>query len=239
MSVAAAQSVLTPNYDSCQVSSVPILRMLSRPCQPGVHGFRCDKRWDIDDQFLPSPRRWLRQWNASLSKDLDCQGAFFAAFAEVLTRFHWEQEWDAQPFRIAATPPRTMGKMLHQLVTANYYHFTFGKARPALRRGPPAPGSHMRPLPNPGFRWNILDYGGGTREAVDYKRLVTMPGNVFSRPLSGSRRCEGIRGAWHCLWQRFPTQELAASPARGTPLYQAAHALCMRRRSRSLWVPLG
>ena len=141
MSVAAAQSVLTPNYDSCQVSSVPILRMLSRPCQPGVHGFRCDKRWDIDDQFLPSPRRWLRQWNASLSKDLDCQGAFFAAFAEVLTRFHWEQEWDAQPFRIAATPPRTMGKMLHQLVTANYYHFTFGKARPALRRGPPAPGS--------------------------------------------------------------------------------------------------
>ena len=82
--------------------------------------------------------------------------------SDLKRRVHWEQEWDAQPFRIAAVPPRTMGKMLHQLITANYYHLTLGGARPPLRRVP-APGSRMRPLPQPGFRWNVLDYGGARR----------------------------------------------------------------------------
>jgi len=41
-----------------------------------------------------------------------------------MTAAHWEVEWDAQPFRIAATPPRTIGKMLHQLAMVNYYHLT-------------------------------------------------------------------------------------------------------------------
>ena len=218
--------------NSCTLDDVPILRMILRPCQPGFAGFRCDVRWDLQDSFLPAPRRWVRQWNASIAKGENCQAVFFAAFAEVLTRVHWEQEWDAQPFRIAATPPRTMGKMLHQLVTANYYHLTFGPfRRPEIRKGPPAPGSYMRALPNPGFRWNILDYGGGMREQVDYKRLVTMPGNVFSRPLSGSRRCASNpgarRAAWHCLWQRFPGQALpSGTPPRGTSLAVEAERLC-------------
>ena len=64
-------------------------------------------------------------------------------------------------------------------------------------------------MPDPGFRWNVLDYGGGTREEIDYKRLTTMAGNVFSRPLSTGARCAGVRAAWHCLWQRFPSQDLA------------------------------
>jgi hypothetical protein len=227
----AVPSMASANADRCALADVPILRMILRPCDPGFTGFRCDIRWDVGDSFLPAPRRWARQWNASVQASVDCQAAFFAAFEEVLTRAHWEQEWDAQPFRIAATPPRTMGKMLHQLVTANYYHLTMGtKARPPIRKGVQAPGSYMRALPNPGFRWNILDYGGGMREQVDYKRLVTMPGNVFSRPLSGSSRCAtnpgAARGAWHCLWQRFPTQFLAGhAPARGTPVAAAAERL--------------
>ena len=79
-------------------------------------------------------RRWLNQLNRSSRADVDCQRALFDAFATLLTRMHWEQEWDAQPYRIAAVPPRTMGKMVHQLVTANYYHFTLGPEN----RPPPA-----------------------------------------------------------------------------------------------------
>ena len=210
--------------DKCSEDDVPILRLLRRPCAGGTGGFGCDVRWDLQDSFLPRPRRWLRQWNASKASAIDCQGGFFAAFSAVLTRMHWEQEWDAQPFRIAATPPRTMGKMLHQLVTANYYHLTHGDARARLR-WPPAPGSYMRALPQPGFRWNILDYGGGSPEEIDYKRLTTMAGNVFSRPLAAGKRCAGVRAAWHCLWQRFPAQRLQPAPRAHTAIGEAAHAL--------------
>ena len=211
--------------DACTEDSVPILRMLRRPCDAGFGGYGCNVRWDLQDRFLPLPRRWLRQWNATTRAPVDCQRAFFAAFAAALTRAHWEQEWDAQPYRIAAVPPRTMGKMIHQLVTANYYHLTLGPAaRPPLRSAP-APGSHFRRLPQPGFRWNILDYGGGMAEEIDYKRLTTMAGNVFSRPLSTGKRCAGVRGAWHCLWQRFPQQDVPPSPRPGAPLAQAATAL--------------
>ena len=117
-----------------------------------------------------------------------------------------------------------MGKMLHQLVTANYYHFTLGEKRPPLRQMP-APGSHFRKLPNPGFRWNVLDYGGGRAEPVDFKRLITMAGNVFSRPLSTGKRCAGSRASWHCLWQRFPQQDVPPMPSAGTPVHAAALAL--------------
>ena len=65
---------------------------------------------------------------------VNCQRGFFDAFAEHATALHWENEWDAQPFRIAATPPRTIGKMLHQIVTANYY-----RAAPACARLRPRP----------------------------------------------------------------------------------------------------
>ena len=226
---AAAHAVDAPSpsqgaLDRCTEDSAPIVRLLRRPCPPGFHGFACDLRWGLDDNFLPRPRRWLRQWNASRAANVDCNRGFFDAFAAVLTRVHWEQEWDAQPYRIAATPPRTMGKMVHQLVTANYYHLTLGARRPPLRAYP-APGARTKPLPQPGFRWNVLDYGGGMREEIDYKRLTTMPGNVFSRPLSTGRRCAGVRAAWHCLWERFPGQHLAASPSPGTPLGEAATAL--------------
>lgn len=210
--------------DRCVEEEVPILRMLHRPCPPGLHGFGCDTRWDMHDSFLPKARRWLRQWNTSSAASVQCQRGFFNAFDAVLTRMHWHQEWDAQPFRIAATPPRTMGKMLHQLVTANYYHLTHGASRKPLRSAR-VPGSHMRALPQPGFRWNVLDYGGGGREPVDYKRLTTMPGNVFSRPLAASKRCASVRGAWHCLWQRFPGQALQRSPTPLSKVGQAAAAL--------------
>ena len=210
--------------DGCAEADVPILKLLNQPCPPGMHGYGCDTRWDMHDSFLPRPRRWLRQFNASAARPVDCQRGFFDAFLATLTRMHWEQEWDAQPFRISATPPRTIGKMLHQLVTANYYHLTLGPSRPPLRAAP-APGHHYKPLPQPGFRWNVLDYGGGIKEEIDYKRLTTMPGNVLSRPLSAGRRCAGVRAAWHCLWQRFPSQRLRPAPAPGTPIGEAAHAM--------------
>ena len=132
---------------------------------------------DVHDSFLPRPRRWLKQYNtsrvhAAASSGVDCQRAFFDAFGAHLVAAHWEQEWDAQPFRISATPPRTIGKMLHQLITANYYHLTLGpKDRPPLRRDP-APGHRVKPLPQPGFRWNVLDYGGGAREERLAMRLL-------------------------------------------------------------------
>jgi len=219
----AASAAQQAALDACTVDQVPILQLLYMPCGAGMHGFACGVRWGVDEEFLPSPRRWLRQWgrpHAAL-----CQRGFFAALAAVLTRAHWEQEWDAQPFRIAAVPPRTMGKMVHQLATANYYHFTLGPGqRPALR-GSPAPGSRFRPLPQPGFRWNVLDFGGGGREEIDFERLSSMPGNVFSRPLAAGRRCAAVRAAWHCLWHRFPSQPLPHAPARGTAVAQAAEAL--------------
>ena len=219
----AASAAQQAALDACTVDQVPILQLLYQPCGAGMHGFACGVRWGVDEEFLPSPRRWLRQWgrpHAAL-----CQRGFFAALAAVLTRAHWEQEWDAQPFRIAAVPPRTMGKMVHQLATANYYHFTLGpRQRPALR-GSPAPGSRFRPLPQPGFRWNVLDFGGGGREEIDFERLSSMPGNVFSRPLAAGRRCAAVRAAWHCLWHRFPSQPLPHAPARGTAVAQAAEAL--------------
>ena len=52
-------------------------------------------------------------------------------------------------------------------------------------------------MPQPGFRWNIVDYGAG---------------NVFADPLSTGKRCAGERTAWHCLWQRFPQQRSARTP---------------------------
>ena len=84
--------------DRCTTDEVPILRLLERPCPAGFHGFGCDVRWDLQDQFLPKPRRWLNQFNRSRRADVDCQRAFFDAFATLLTRIHWEQEWDAQPY---------------------------------------------------------------------------------------------------------------------------------------------
>jgi len=226
--------------DQCTEDDVPILKLLRNACPVGMHGYGCETRWDVHDSFLPRPRRWLKQYNASrvraaASAGVDCQRAFFDAFGAHLVAAHWEQEWDAQPFRISATPPRTIGKMLHQLITANYYHLTLGpKDRPPLRRDP-APGHRVKPLPQPGFRWqgqlvaprvdlpddsapsarlraptataapggprpasaggtpqglraaacrlggskrgcppstgrNVLDYGGGAREEIDYQR---------------------------------------------------------------------
>ena len=45
---------------------------------------------------------------------VNCQRGFFEALAQRMTLAHWEVEWDAQPFRISAVPPRTIGKMIHQ-----------------------------------------------------------------------------------------------------------------------------
>jgi hypothetical protein len=79
--------------EACTEDQVPILRMLRSDCHAGFGGFACDVRWDLQDSFLPRPRRWLRQWNGSRDDPLGCQRAFFHAFSAVLTRMHWEQEW--------------------------------------------------------------------------------------------------------------------------------------------------
>ena len=115
--------------------AVPVLKLLRAPCRPGWHGYGCGERWGLSDRFLPEAGHWLREWNASVRVVVDCQRGFFDAFAQYLTRAHWEVERNAQPFRIAAVPPRTIGKMLHQIVTANYYHLTLPpRKRPPLRR---------------------------------------------------------------------------------------------------------
>ena len=204
-----ASPAVQSSLDRCTEEDVPILKLLRQACPPGMHGFGCDTRWDVHDSFLPRPRRWVRQFNASRARaampdGVDCQRGFFDAFGAALTRMHWEQEWDAQPFRISATPPRTIGKMLHQLITANYYHLTLGPEKRPKLRSAPAPGHHYKPLPQPGFRWNVLDYGGGMQEEIDYKRLVTMPGNVLSRPLSAGRRCKGRPADGRCRPARVP-----------------------------------
>ena len=156
----------------CSESDVPILALLRRPCPDGMHGYGCTERWGLSDRYLPDPHRWLTEWNASARAVVHCQRGFFDALADRYTRAHWEVEWDAQPFRIAATPPRTIGKMLHQIVTANYYHLTLPPGiRPPLRHAP-LPGWSYAKTTQPGFRWNVLDYGIG---------------NVFSDPCVHTR----------------------------------------------------
>ena len=196
----------------CEEVAVPVLKLLRVPCPPGWHGYGCGERWGLSDRFLPEAGHWLREWNASARAVVDCQRGFFDAFAQHLTRAHWEVEWDAQPFRIAAVPPRTIGKMLHQIVTANYYHLTLPPdRRPPLRRAP-LPGWSYAQTTQPGFRWNVLDYGQG---------------NAIADPLNQGTRCAGSgAGAWHCLWQRFPRQAaLRTPPPVDSPLGRAAHEL--------------
>ena len=176
--------------ERCTVADVPILRLLHKPCPDGKHGFDCKARWDLLDKFLPDPDRWLREWRAARHAVLDCPRAFFATFAQRLDDAHFEAEWDAQPFRIVPAPPRTIGKMLHQLVTANYYHLTRAGRHPTRRA--PLPGENYLRAGTPGFRWNVLDTG-----AQD---------NVLWRALRNGRRCTDERVAWHCLWERFPTR---------------------------------
>ena len=122
---------------ACREVDVPILKLLRSPCRDGHHGYDCTDRWDLLEEFLPDPARWIGEWNASQRASLhetNCQRAFFDALADRMTRAHWDVEWDAQPFRIAAVPPRTIGKLLHQLITANYYHLTLPVSKkPPLR----------------------------------------------------------------------------------------------------------
>ena len=209
----------------CTEADVPILALLRKACPDGMHGYDCDVRWGLDDSFLPTPRRWLDEWNASARAVVNCQRGFFDALTARFTRAHWEVEWDAQPFRIAAVPPRTIGKMIHQIVTANYFHLTLPPSkRPPLRQSP-LPGWSYLKTTQPGFRWNVLDYGAD---------------NVFADPLSSGDRCKGAsHGAWHCIWQRFPQQTSPRTPPpRGSPLDKAAHELynlsMTGRRERSM-----
>ena len=101
--------------------------------------------------------------------------------------------------------------MIHQLVTANYYHLTAGARERRPLRAQPVPGSHYVKTTQPGFRWNVVDYGVG---------------NVFADPLNTGKRCAGTRSAWHCLWQRFPQQAVTvAAPPPESPLGMAAEYL--------------
>ena len=192
----------------CTEADVPILSLLRKPCPDGRHGYACDVRWGMDDLFLPEPKRWLEEWNASARAVVNCQRGFFDALAARFTRAHWEVEWDAQPFRISAVPPRTIGKMIHQIVTANYFHLTLPpKQRPPLRQAT-LPGSNYLKTTQPGFRWNVLDYGAG---------------NVFSEPLAAGTRCGGprSRAAWHCLWQVCVWHARACTPCMYTRVHPA------------------
>jgi hypothetical protein len=205
---------------ACTEADVPILRLLHNPCPGGYAGYDCKLRWDVQDSFLPAGRLWLREWRATRSAVTNCQRGFFQALQARMSAAHWEVEWDAQPFRIAATPPRTIGKMLHQLAMVNYYHLTL-QNKPRLRAAK-LPGENYVPLANPGFRWNVLDYGGD---------------NVIARPLQAGRRCAGSQSAWHCLWQRFPQQRRAgasAAPPVGSALAVAAGALYNKTRDGGL-----
>ena len=51
--------------DQCTEDDVPILKLLRNACPVGMHGYGCETRWDVHDSFLPRPRRWLKQYNAS------------------------------------------------------------------------------------------------------------------------------------------------------------------------------
>ena len=188
---------------ACTPGDVPILGVMRSPCPPGMHGYGCKVRWDLGDRFVPEGGRWLSEFNASHRAVVNCQRGFFDAFAERLARAHWETEWDAQPFRIAAAPPRTIGKMMHQLTTANYFQLTSSPTQQDKNhkrlplRSEAAPGSHYVRMPDPGFRWNVLDYGKG---------------NIFADPLRHGTRCAKSHSAWHCLWQVLtltPTPTLA------------------------------
>ena len=185
----------------CTEADVPVLRLMREPCPSGMHGYDCEERWGLDDKYLPDKKKWLREWNASARSVVNCQRGFFDAYAARMTRAHWEVEWDAQPFRISAVPPRTIGKMIHQIVTANYFHLTLRpKERPPLRRMP-LPGWNYLQTTQPGFRWNVMDYGKD---------------NVFADPLSAGVRCPSHKGAWHCVWQRFPQQVSVRTPPPST-----------------------
>ncbi|EOD28944.1 hypothetical protein EMIHUDRAFT_456868, partial [Emiliania huxleyi CCMP1516] len=125
-------------------ADVPILRLWRRPCPGGRAGFACDVQWDLQDRFLPEGSRWLSEWRSVRGAATQCQRGFFTALAARMTAErglarmtaeHWLAEWDEQPFRIAATPPRTIGKMVHQLAMVNYFHLTLPpRAKPRLRQ---------------------------------------------------------------------------------------------------------
>ena len=132
---------------ACTPTDVPILGVMRSPCPPGMHGYDCKVRWDVNDRFVPEGRRWMAEFNASHRAVVNCQRGFFDAFAERLARAHWETEWDAQPFRLAATPPRTIGKMMHQLTTVRHATTVAAAAQPQPE--PEAFARSLRPRPAP------------------------------------------------------------------------------------------
>ena len=77
-------------------------------------------------------------------------------------------------------------------------------------------------MPDPGFRWNVLDYGKG---------------NILADALRHSSggappRCSESHAAWHCLWQRFPHQRAGRSaPPPDSALGTAADELYNLSRS--------
>ena len=66
---------------------------------------------------------------------------------------------------------------------ANYYQLTSAPAKRLPLRSAPVPGSRYVPMPDPGFRWNVLDSGKG---------------NIFAAPLGSGKRCAKSHAAWHC-----------------------------------------
>ena len=102
--------------------------------------------------------------------------------------------------------------MIHQIITANYFHLTLGpRERPPMRMARLPGWNYERGDAQPGFRWNVLDYGKG---------------NVFSDPIAAGTRCDGMRAAWHCIWQRFPQQMgLRTPPPADSALGRAAYEL--------------
>ena len=75
------------------------------------------------------------------------------------------------PARKAASQAAEGATLAHARAASSH----LGEARAlSLLRQPMVPGERYVPLPQPGFRWNVLDYGGP---------------NTISSPLRNSRRC--------------------------------------------------
>ena len=76
-------------------------------------------------------------------------------------------------------------------------------------------------MPDPGFRWNVLDYGKGNILADALRHSSGAP-----------PRCSESHAAWHCLWQRFPHQRAGrGAPPPDSALGTAADELYNLSRS--------
>ena len=110
-------------------------------------------------------------------------------------------------------PPRTLGKMMHQLTTANYFQLTSPPARRMPLRQKPAPGSNYVPMPVPGFRWNVVDYGRGNSLSPMSGRMS----GIDPATLRSQARSNTARPQTHPPWEALGWSRRALGWPRGLP----------------------